>query len=110
MLAEKRVLALGDADRVLQFAANSQDGRHFPVKEHRDRHESSRAAKLARATTEDSHHRIVATQKDFAVVHQQAVGQLLQPFNGFPVADHDRFFAEIGARHHQRVEIRPVKQ
>ena len=34
-------------------------------------------------------------------MHQQAVGQFLQPFHSFSIADHDRLFAEIGARHHQ---------
>jgi len=50
-----------------------------------------------------SDHGVIHAGLNLAIVYQEVVGQMLQLPQVFVPAD-DRFFAEIAARHHQRLE------
>ena len=102
VLREKRVTAFGQADGVLQFAADSQNRWHIFAQKDRYRHKSARAPQLPRAPAGDANDGIVTAQQDIAIVYKKAVGQPVQPAHRFVVGNANRLLAQVGAGHDQR--------
>ena len=97
VLAHEDLPADGDGHRVLQVSAHGQHGRQVAR-----RRAPAAAHSLARgaersAPARHAHHRVVAGPRDRAVVHQEDVGDLIQPLAGLIVVDGDRLVAAIAA-------------
>src|SRR5271157_1436851 len=73
MLREKGMAALGQADGVLQFAADGEYRWHILAQKNWHWNKSARAAQLPRTPAGDSGHGIVTAQQDIAVVDEKAV-------------------------------------
>ena len=101
MLAEKRVLALRQANRVLEFSAHCQDGGYVLFEKHGHGNEAAGSPELTNLVADDANYRVIAAAEDGAIVHQKAVGHARQALDGLLVIDCDRLFAQVAASHHQ---------
>src|SRR5271157_5031161 len=102
MLREKGVPALGQADSVLQLAADGQYRWHFLAQKNWHRNESARAPQLPRTPAGDAGNGIVTAQQNVAVVDKKTVSQPVQSAHRFVVGDANRLFAEVGTGHNKR--------
>ena len=95
---------------ILQMAADGQQRRRIERQRHGERHKAARAANQLRRAIDQRHHGVVAALQNFAVVHQECVGDVPEPREGFVVVDGDGLFAEVGAGHHQSLHARIGKE
>ena len=75
VLAQERVFALGQANRVLKLASHRQHRRLFVFQENRHGDKSARTSHLARYTAGNPYNRIIAAQQNLAIMHQEVVSQ-----------------------------------
>ena len=85
--------------------ADSEYFRHVFVQLHRRRNVASRAANLPRSSCREPDNGIVAAGKNVAIVHQEEIGNIPEPFDGLAIVDRDWLLAQVGAGHHQRVKF-----
>ena len=104
------MLAFGQADGILEFAANREHGRLFVLEKHRNGDKSSRAAHLSSDAIANSDDGVVAAQEDVTIVDQKEIGKIVKTPHGFMIVDRDRLFAEIAAGHDQRFKSTRAKQ
>ena len=104
VLAEDRVTALGKAEGVLQFAADGQQfGNGTPPGRASCGGVAARSPQQPLAAFEYPHHRVVRPHIDVAIVGEQRIGDPADALSRLAIVDHDGLFAEIAARHHQRI-------
>ena len=101
MLALIDKTTAGQRKNILQMSADSEQRRGIEWQRHAERNESPCAANQLRSAVDNCRDRIVAALQDFAVVHQEGVGNAAEPRAGFVVIDGDGLFAQIGGGHHQ---------
>ena len=105
VLAEDGVAALGQAEGVLQLAAEGEDLVQFDAEVDGLGDEAARAAQDALAAFEGADDGIVDAGPDVAVVEQEPVGDAVELAQGFGVGDDDGLLAEVAAGHDQRGEL-----
>src|SRR5579884_3259919 len=110
VLAEESLLVTGETNRVLQFAANCEDGWNFFVQENRHGDVPTGSAYLTHAAATRAYHGIIFANEDVAIVHEGKIGNALEPAHGLAIVDDDRFFAQVGTGHHERAEFSCVEQ
>ena len=101
VLAQERMLALGEADGVLKFASHGQHRREIVFEEDWNRDKPARTPQLSRDPARNPHHRIIAAEQDVAIVDEEAIGKSVQPMECFKIIDGNRFLAQVAAGHHQ---------
>ena len=104
VLAQEGVLALGETNRVLEFASHGQHRRLLVLQENRHWNKTARTSQLPGGTAHDSHDGIVTAQQDVAVVHEKIIGKPVQAMDGLLIINCDWLLAEIATGHHQGFE------
>ena len=92
---------------VFHVPADGQQGRRVKGQRDPQRHKSPRPPEQLRRSIHHRRHRIVAALQDFAVVHQEGVGNPAQARQSLAVVDGDGLFAQVGRGHHQRPQACP---
>ncbi len=110
VLAEKSFAAARDADSVLQFCANGQNGWGFVFEGNWRGNKAARTAQYLRAASGEANDRVVAAAQDIAIVDEVSVGNRVEAPHSFFVVDGDGLFAEVGAGHDQSVELAAGKK
>ena len=94
MLALVDEAAAGESEDIFQVAADGEQRRSVEAASgNGERDEAAGAANELRRAVDDGSDRIVAALEDFAVVHQEGVGDLAEAGAGFVVVDGDGLFA-----------------
>ena len=75
VLREKGIAVAREAERVLEFAAHGEHGRHCERQPDRLRREAAPAADGQRHVAQASRHGVVAVDVDVAVVEQEGIGK-----------------------------------
>src|SRR5208283_3716690 len=104
VLAQEGVLSFGEADGVLEFAADGQHRRLIVFQENRHRNKTSGTPQLPGNAACNSHFGTVAAQQDVTVVHEEVVGEAIQSIDCFSIINRDRLLALVAAGHHQSLE------
>ena len=101
MLALVGKAAAGEGEDILQMAADGEQRRRRRKfgQRHAERNKAAGAADQLRRAIDDGGDRIVAALQNFAVVHQEGVGDVAEPGEGLVVVDGDGLFAEVGGGH-----------
>src|SRR5579862_551016 len=97
MLAEEHILADANGDGVLEMSADSKHWSKISGNADPHRRITARPAQDSRSSAGESHHRIIASANNRAVVHQKTVGNIFQAGLRFVVRDADRLVAAIAA-------------
>ncbi len=100
VLRHEGVLAAQHGGGGLHIGAQRQYRRAVQRQRHRVRHKAASAAEQQRPPPLQRYHAIVATSDDGAVMQQEDVGYLVQPFAGLLVAGDDGLAGQVGAAHH----------
>src|SRR5438477_10433675 len=109
VLTEEGVLTLRQADCVLQFSADGENGRDFVAQKHRHGNKPARASELLRASlllhgrgrpclrdleSKSSHHRVVAAQQNFAIVNEEQICKAAETYASFFIGDRSWLFTQ----------------
>src|SRR5579859_718951 len=95
-------LAAREGKHIFEVAANRKQRRRIERQWDCEWNVSAGAADELGRSVHYGGNRVIAALKDFAVVHQESVGDVAQAGSGFLVVDGYRLFAEVGGGHDER--------
>ena len=98
--------AAGEGEDIFEMAADGEQRRSVQRQRDAERNEAARAANELRSAIDDGGDGVVAALKDFAVVHEEGVGDGAEAGAGFVVVDGDGLFAEVGGGHDEGLDAR----
>jgi hypothetical protein len=99
MLALIDETAAGEGEDIFEMTADGEQRWRVKRQRNAERNESAGAANELRRSVDDGGDGVVAALEDFAVVHQEGVGDGAEAGAGFVVVDGDGLFAEVGGGH-----------